>query len=56
MVFRVFIFTFLFKTNGKKVHMDENDVRHCYCMVIFRKYHPETYLIAAMFEVPSQQL
>ena len=32
MVFRVFIFVFfsLFKTDGKKGHLDENDLRHCY--------------------------
>ena len=30
MVFRVFIFIFLFKANGKKGHLDENYARHCY--------------------------
>ena len=30
MVFRVFIFIFLFRTNGKKVCLDENDFRQCY--------------------------
>ena len=30
MVFRIFIFIFLFRTNGKKEHFDENDFRHGY--------------------------
>ena len=30
MVFRIFIFIFLFRTNGKKEHLDENDFRHGY--------------------------
>ena len=30
MVFRVFIFILLLRTNGKKEHLDENDFRHCY--------------------------
>ena len=29
-VFRVFIFIFLFRTSGKKGHLDENDFRYCY--------------------------
>ena len=29
-VFRVFIFIFLFKTNGKKNHLNENGLCHCY--------------------------
>ena len=32
MVFRVFIFIyFLFRTNGKKEHLNENKFYHCYC-------------------------
>ena len=30
LIFRVFIFTFLFRTNGKKKHLDKTDFRHCY--------------------------
>ena len=30
MVFRIFIFTFLFRSNGKKEHLDENDFRNGY--------------------------
>ena len=30
LVFRIFIFIFLFRTKGKKVHLDENDFRHGY--------------------------
>ena len=30
MVFCVFIFIFLFRTNGKKEHLDEYDFRHGY--------------------------
>ena len=29
-VFRISIFIFLFRTNGKKEHLDENDFRHGY--------------------------
>ena len=29
-VFRVFIFIFLFRTNGKKEHLDENNFLHYY--------------------------
>ena len=29
-IFRVFIFIFLFKTNGKKGQLHESDVRYCY--------------------------
>ena len=30
MVFRVFIFIFMFRTNGKKVYLDEKNFRHCF--------------------------
>lgn len=30
MVFLVFIFIFLFKTNSKKGHLEESDFCHCY--------------------------
>ena len=30
MVFRIFILIFLFSTNGKKEHLDENDFYHGY--------------------------
>ena len=55
MIFRVFIFIFLFRTNDKKGHLNENDFRHCYG-IFFRKWHSERYLITVMFKVPSQQL
>ena len=54
MVFGVFIFIFLFRTNGKKRHLDENDFRTI--IVVTPKCHSESYLIAAMFKVPSQEL
>ena len=53
MRFRVFILIVF--VNGKKEHMDENDFRHCYGNFI-RKQHSESYLITAMFKVPSQEL
>ena len=43
------------RNNDKKVHLDEKDVRH-YFGNVFRKWHSESYLITAMFKVPSQQL
>ena len=46
---------FLFRTNGKKGHLDEKDMRHCYGNV-FRKWHSESYLITAMLKVLSQQI
>ena len=45
----------LFTTNGKKGHLDENDFRYCYGN-FFLKSHSESYLITAIFRVPSQQL
>ena len=30
MVFRVFLFICLFRNNGKKEHLDQNDFRHGY--------------------------
>ena len=42
---------FLFKTNDKKGHLDENEL-----VIFFQKWHYESYLITAMFKVPSQQL
>ena len=45
----------LFRTNGKKGHLDENDFRH-YDANFFQKWHSESYLITAMFKVPSQQI
>ena len=30
MVFRVYIFYFLFRSDDKKEHLDENDFRHSY--------------------------
>ena len=30
MVFRIFIFIFLFRANDKKEYLDENDFRHGY--------------------------
>ena len=43
---------FLFRTNGKKGHLNENDFRHCYGDFI-RKWHSESYLITAMFKVQT---
>ena len=54
MVFRVLIFIFLFKTNGKKRHLDENDFRAI--MLVSPKKYSESYLIATMFKVSSQKL
>ena len=45
MVFRVFIFYlfiyFLFRNNGNREQLDENDFRRCYG-IFFRKYHSES--------------
>ena len=46
---------FSFRTNGKKGHLDENDFRQCYGN-FSQKWYFESYLITAMFKVPSQQL
>ena len=53
-VFRVFI-VIIFRTNGKERHLDANYLRCCYDN-FFRKWHFGSYLITAMFKVPSQQL
>ena len=60
MVFRVFLLLFLFRANGKKRHLDENDFCHCYGN-FFRKCHSSSrfhssYLITAILKVLSQQL
>ena len=47
-------FLFLFRTNGKKGHLDRNDFCHCYGNFI-QKWHSEKYLITAMLKVPSQE-
>ena len=54
-VFLISLVLFLFRTNGKKGHLYENDFRHCYG-ISFWKWHSESHLITAMFKVPSQQL
>ena len=54
MVFGVLIFIFLFRTNGKKRRLDENGFRTI--IVVSPKCHSESYLIAAMFKVPSQEI
>ena len=54
-LFCVFAFTFLLRTNDKKVHLDKSYFCHCYGNY-FRKRYSESYLITAMIEVPSQQL
>ena len=46
---------FLFRTNGKKGHLDLNGFRHCYGN-FFRKWHSASYLIIAMFKVLSQKI
>ena len=53
MVFRVFIFSLLLRTIGKKEHLDENDFRHCY-VFFFRKCRFESYFITEMFTGLSQ--
>ena len=55
MVFRSLLLLLFFRTNGKKEHLIKNGFRHCYDNV-FRKWHFESYLITAMFKVPSQQI
>ena len=45
---------FLFRANGKKGNLNEHSFRHCYGS-FFRKRHSESYVITAMFKVPSQQ-
>ena len=56
LVFRchVFSFIFIFRINGKKGHLDENDFRHCYghffASDILNFDHNY------MLKVPSQQL
>ena len=54
MVFCVFI-VIIFRSNGKKRHLDANDFRHC-CGNFFGNCNSESYLITTMFKVPSQQL
>ena len=54
-VFRVFIFIFLFKTTGKKKHLDEDDFCPFYGN-FFGKCRSESYLIITLFKVLSQQL
>ena len=46
---------FLFRTKGKKGHLNENDFRQSYGNFI-QKEHTESYLIMAMFKGPSQKL
>ena len=59
MVFRVFIFYLfiylLFRNNGNREQLDENDFRRCYG-IFFSKVSFRKYLIAAIFKVLSQQL
>ena len=38
--FACLLFLFLFRTNGKEVHLDENDFRPCYGN-LFRKWHSQ---------------
>ena len=44
----------LFRTKGKKGHLDGNDFRHSYGNFT-RKQYSESYLITAIFKVPSQE-
>ena len=46
MVFCVFIFYFLFRSNGKKKHLDENNFRHSY----------DNYFKSAVLKVSQFQL
>ena len=45
---------YLFRTKGKKGHLDGNDFRHSYGNFT-RKQYSESYLITAIFKVPSQE-
>ena len=55
-VYSVCLLLFLFRTKGKKGHLeDENDFRHCYGN-FFWKWHFESYLVTAVFKAPSHQL
>ena len=47
-------FILLFRNTGKKGHLDESDFQTV--MVVFPKCHSKSYLIRAMFKVPSQKL
>ena len=42
MVFRLFIFVFLFRNNVIREQLDENDFRRCYGKFFFRKCHSES--------------
>ena len=42
----------LFRTNGKKGRLEENDFRRCYAN-FFRKRHSESYFITAVFKAPQ---
>ena len=42
---------FLFRTNGKKGHLDKNDFRHCYGN-FFRKWHSEKLLDHSYVQSP----
>ena len=54
--YSVCLLLFLFRTNSKKGHLeDENDFCHCHGN-FFQNWHFESYLVTAMFKVPSQQL
>ena len=55
MVFRVFIFIFLFRNNVIREQFDENDFRRCYG-IFFSKKSFRKYLITAIFKVLYQQL
>ena len=48
-------FIFLFRSNSKNEHLDKNDFRFPF-MVIISKVLFRNYLISAMFKVLSQQL
>ena len=47
MVFRIFIFIFLFRTNGKKGHLNESEFHHCsgnFSKVLFWKLLDHSYV------------
>ena len=59
MVSRVFIFIFFYlEPTVRKRLREQYDIRttRVTVMVFFRIFHPESYLITAIFEVSSQQL
>ena len=51
MAFRVFIFIFLFRTNGKTEHLDENNFCHCYGNF----FESAAWKVSYLIKVPGKQ-